>query len=116
MYTLTNIATHRFSGPEETYVLDVDRTEAGLVTISSDQHLSLLGPARLADGPVASWNTQHGNLTSLRVFDGSSSLVCTAGEDGTVAVWDLRLRGDQARAAQFNGKAHIQQFQDYTGS
>lgn len=105
MYTLTNIATHRFSGPEETYVLDVDRTEAGLVTISSDQHLSLLRPARLADGPVASWKTQHGNLTSLRVFDGSSSLVCTAGEDGTVAVWDLRLRGDQARAAQFNGKA-----------
>ncbi|KFG82962.1 hypothetical protein MANI_022579 [Metarhizium anisopliae] len=102
MYTLTNIATHRFSGPEETYVLDVDRTEAGLVTISSDQHLSLLRPARLPDGPVASWQTQHGNLTSLRVFDGSSSLVCTAGEDGTVAVWDLRLRGDQARAAQFN--------------
>ncbi|TWU76208.1 hypothetical protein ED733_003817 [Metarhizium rileyi] len=104
MYTLANVATHRFPGGEETYVLDVNRTEAGLAAISSDQHLSLLSPARLADGPVASWRTEHGNLTALRVFNAASSLVCTAGEDGTVGVWDLRLRGGNARVAQFSAK------------
>ncbi|KHN94553.1 WD40 repeat-like-containing domain protein [Metarhizium album ARSEF 1941] len=103
MYTLANIATQRFSGPEETYVLGVDRTEAGLAAISSDQQLTLLSPARLGGGAVASWQTQHGSLTSLRVLDASRSLACTAGEDGTVSVWDLRLRGAAARVAQFSG-------------
>lgn len=102
MYTLSNVAQYHFSGPDEVYVLDVHRTNAGLAAISSDQRLSLLGPARLRDGPVAAWKTEHGNLTSLRVFDGNNSLVCTAGEDGSVGVWDLRLRGAAARVAQFS--------------
>ncbi|GAB0136859.1 hypothetical protein EsDP_00005147 [Epichloe bromicola] len=102
MYTLSNVAQHHFSGPQDVYALDVHRTEAGLATISSDQQLSLLSPARLGDGPASAWRTQHGNLTALRVFDRNSSLVCTAGEDGTVGVWDLRQQGPAARAAQFN--------------
>ncbi|KAG5995588.1 hypothetical protein E4U54_002829 [Claviceps lovelessii] len=88
MYTLTNVAHHTFSdpsSPSQTYVLDVHRTSAGLVTISSDQQLSVLSPARLADGPVCRWRAGHGNLTALRVFDGLGGVVCTAGEDGTVA-------------------------------
>ncbi|KAG6003035.1 hypothetical protein E4U21_002423 [Claviceps maximensis] len=101
MYTLANVATHHFPS-QETYVLDVRRTTAGLTTISSDQHLSLLSPARLADGPLRSWLTPHGNVTALRVLDdvGGGAVVCTAGEDGTVGVWDLRL-GEAARVAHF---------------
>ncbi|KAG5912566.1 hypothetical protein E4U42_002182, partial [Claviceps africana] len=99
MYTLANVAQHAFSAPEQDlYVLDVHRTDAGLVTISSDQHLSLLSPARVADGPLSRWHTGHGNVTALRVFDGHAAVVCTAGEDGTVGVWDLRKGG---RVAHF---------------
>ncbi|KAK2597346.1 hypothetical protein QQS21_006043 [Conoideocrella luteorostrata] len=105
MYMLNNVAQHRFSSLEEIYVLDIHRTDAGIATISSDQQLSLLSPSRLGDGPTACWKTQHSNLTTLRVFDGHNSLVCTAGEDGTVGVWDVRQKGEAARVAHFNAAA-----------
>uniref|UniRef100_A0A8H7NML2 WD40 repeat-like protein n=1 Tax=Bionectria ochroleuca TaxID=29856 RepID=A0A8H7NML2_BIOOC len=60
----------------------------GLVSISSDQKLSLLNPASLSKGPVSSFQTDHGNLTALRLF--GDNVVCTAGENGNVGVWDLR--------------------------
>ncbi|KAG5954235.1 hypothetical protein E4U58_000123, partial [Claviceps cyperi] len=85
MYSLANVVEHRFLGPEDVYVLDLQRTAAGLVAISSDQHLSLFGPGRIENGPISSWRTQHGNLTTLSLFDAQESVVCTAGEDGTVA-------------------------------
>lgn len=100
MYSLANVAEHPFLGPEAVYVLDLQRTAAGLVAISSDQHLSLFGPGRIENGPISSWRTQHGNLTTLSLFDAQESVVCTAGEDGTVGVWDLR---QSARVAQFHG-------------
>ncbi|KJZ71595.1 hypothetical protein HIM_08989 [Hirsutella minnesotensis 3608] len=71
MYTLNNVAQHQLGAGSE---------------------------------PVyASWRTEHGNLTTLRPFEeaGEGSLVCTAGEDGTVGVWDVRLAGEAARVAQF---------------
>ncbi|KAG5970618.1 hypothetical protein E4U55_001541 [Claviceps digitariae] len=102
MYPLTNVAHLSLATPsQETYVLDLHRTSAGLAALSSDQHLSLLSPARLADGPVRKWRTQHGNVTALRVYDEAAGVVCTAGEDGTVGVWDLRGAGEAARVAQF---------------
>ncbi|KAH6609433.1 hypothetical protein Trco_002779 [Trichoderma cornu-damae] len=105
MYTLTNIDQHHFSGPEDVYVLEAHRTAAGLATVASDQTLSLFDPARLRTGPVASLKTSHGNVTTLRVFDAGASLACTAGEDGSVGVWDLRQR---SRVAQFAaGQASI---------
>lgn len=69
---------------QDVYVLDVQRTSAGLTAISSDQSLSLLDPARLSQGPVRRLPTQHGNLTTLRVFDGDASVVCTAGRTGAL--------------------------------
>lgn len=100
MYTLTNIDQHHFAGSEDVYVLDAHRTAAGLATIASDQTLSLFNPARLGAGPVTSTRTSHGNVTTLRVFDAGTSIVCTAGENGSVGVWDLR---QGARVAQFEG-------------
>ncbi|KAL6813372.1 WD40-repeat-containing domain protein [Trichoderma sp. SZMC 28013] len=105
MYTLTNIDQHHFSGPEDVYVLEAHRTAAGLATVASDQTLSLFNPARLGTGPVARLRTEHGNVTTLRVFDAGTSVVCTAGENGSVGVWDLR---QGARVAQFTaGQASI---------
>jgi WD40 repeat protein len=101
MYTLTNIDQHHFSGPEDVYVLEAHRTASGLATVASDQTLSLFNPGRLGTGPVARLRTDHGNVTTLRVFDAATSVVCTAGENGSVGVWDLR---QGARVAQFTGE------------
>ncbi|KAF4991096.1 hypothetical protein FGRMN_8056 [Fusarium graminum] len=74
----------------DVYVLGIHRASAGLASISSDQFLSVLDPERLSAGPLRRLPTQHGNLTTMQVFDGNAALVCTAGENGTVGVWDLR--------------------------
>ena len=101
MYNLSNIDTHRFARGS-VYVTEVARTANGLACISSDQRLSLLDPTRLSLEPVSSWETTHGNVSALRVLDGG--MACTAGEDGTVAVWDLKIRGAGAKVAQFKGE------------
>ncbi|KAH7483092.1 hypothetical protein FOMA001_g7086 [Fusarium oxysporum f. sp. matthiolae] len=88
----------------DVYVLDIHRTSVGLASISSDQFLSVLDPARLSAGPQRRLPTQHGNLTTLRVFDSNASIVCTAGENGTVGVWDLR---QGANVVQFQGKLDV---------
>ncbi|KAF5020921.1 hypothetical protein F66182_7073 [Fusarium sp. NRRL 66182] len=96
MYSLT--CADSISLGRDVYVLDIQRTSAGLASISSDQFLSVLDPVRLSAGPQRRLPTEHGNLTTLGVFDSDSALVCTAGENGTVAVWDLR---QGARVVQF---------------
>ncbi|KAF5592152.1 mitochondrial carrier family [Fusarium pseudocircinatum] len=88
MYTL-NCADGLSLG-RDVYVLGIHRTSVGLASISSDQFLSVLDPTRLSAGPQRRLPTQHGNLTTLQVFDSNASIVCTAGENGTVGVWDLR--------------------------
>lgn len=109
MYTLANLESHRFGRGESVYVTEIARTAAGLAAISTDNALSLLDPARLSAGPVATWQTAHGaSVTALRVLDGG--LACTAGEDGTVAVWDLKMKGASAKVAQFKGESFGQLF------
>ncbi|KAM4067239.1 WD domain-containing protein [Hirsutella rhossiliensis] len=111
MYSLSNVARHQLpssaaQGGGGVYVLDLQRTGGGLVAaLASDRSLSLLDPARLGQGPpAAAWRADHGGATTtLRPFGAGegAALVCTAGEDGTVGVWDVRLRGDAARVAHF---------------
>ncbi|CRK10986.1 hypothetical protein BN1708_009996 [Verticillium longisporum] len=101
MYMLAPVAGHRFTGREEVYVLDIHRLGAGLASITSDQQLSLFDPARLGAGPITSLPTAHGNIKALRPFDRSASTVCTGGDDGTVALWDLRNPPSSALAARF---------------
>ncbi|PNH41118.1 hypothetical protein VD0004_g5960 [Verticillium dahliae] len=101
MYMLAPVAGHRFTGREEVYVLDIHRLGASLASIPSDQQLSLFDPARLGAGPITSLPTAHGNIKALRPFDRSASTVCTGGDDGTVALWDLRNPPSSALAARF---------------
>lgn len=110
MYLLTNVDSHHVSSTasdSETYILDIHRTAAGLASIASSQHLALYDPAALSLGLLSSWPTAHGNVSSLRVFDDKLSLLCTTGEDGTVAVWDPRLSGGAAQVARFNGASAL---------
>lgn len=98
MYTLSVSDEHRFGA--DIYVLDLLRTPlGGLASIASDQKLSLLDPASLRRGPVSSFATDHGNLTTLRIF--GDNVVCTAGENGSIGVWDLRAG---SKVVQFAGE------------
>lgn len=110
MYTLSSVARHHFpaarGGDDAAYVLDLHRTAGGgLVSTTSDQRLTLLDAARLGGdgGAAASWALPHGDggVAALRALDG---LVCTAGADGSAAVWDVRSAGAGARVAYFRGE------------
>lgn len=99
MYNLSCVDGHRFG---DVYVLDIQRLNAGLSAISSDQKLGLFDPARVGQGPIKSYQTNHGNLTCLRTFDWQNSVVCTAGENGEVSVWDMR-EASKPQVAHFAG-------------
>lgn len=96
MYNLSKADAFRNPGSDPAYVLEIIPVAGGLAAISSDQKLTLFNPLRLSQGPQRTIRTAHGNITCARAFDASSSIVCTAGENGTVSLWDLRL--DSARA------------------
>lgn len=95
-----------------TYVLDVARTANGIATTSTDQRLTLFYPFRLSAGPLASVVTDHGNITVMKVL-GDGKTVCTAGENGTVAVWSFETPGKIVPVAQFQGQLPFQpRFED----
>ncbi|KAL2257186.1 hypothetical protein VTK26DRAFT_547 [Humicola hyalothermophila] len=102
MYQLVCSDGYKHPSPE-TYILDILPVASGLVATASDQSLSLLDPLRLSQGPIRNIKTDHGNLTSARVYSAADSIICTAGEKGTVSVWDLRLAPANARALQIGG-------------
>lgn len=103
MYNLSQADAFQNPGPDPAYVLEIAPVDAGLAAISSDQNLTLFNPLRLGQGPIRTIRTSHGNVTCARVFDASTSLICTAGENGTVSLWDLRLDGSKAQVAQPTG-------------
>lgn len=103
-------------GDGDVFVLDVlelpsPNGSSGLVSISSDQTLSLFDLHRtLRAGPTRSVSLCHGNVTAMRLWDSSStgsgqgSLVCTAGENGTAAVWDVRVPDAKAEVMRIAGR------------
>lgn len=90
MYSLREAAS--FHVPE-TYILDIANTSLGVLALSSDRRLSLL--RHDLGGVVRSFETGHGVLGVV-----NEGVVCTAGEDGGVSIWDLRAGG---RVAEFRG-------------
>ncbi|ROV93280.1 hypothetical protein VSDG_06859 [Cytospora chrysosperma] len=108
MYNLNKADAFQNPGSDPAYVLEIIPVAGGLAAISSDQKLSLFDPLRLSQGPQKTIRTAHGNITCARAFDASGSVVCTAGENGTVSLWDLRLDGPKAQvAAPAGGDAPI---------
>lgn len=103
MYQLVNAEKFWYPG-RDTYVLDILPVATGFATTASDQTLSLFDPLRLSQGPKETIRTDHGNLTAAKVYSASDSVVCTAGENGTISVWDLRLNPSSARAMQIGGE------------
>ncbi|KAK8064792.1 WD domain-containing protein [Apiospora phragmitis] len=90
MFNLSCVDGFRYPGLDEVYVLDLIPLAQGAATISSDQKLCVFNPLSLRPGPLTTLQTKHGNLTCAKAFDLVGSVVCTAGEDGSVSLWDLR--------------------------
>lgn len=104
MFNLTCVDGFRYPGLEEVYVTDLIPLTQGPATISSDQKLCLFNPLSLRPGPVKTLQTNHGNLTCAKAYDLGGSIVATAGENGSVSMWDLRLDGKQAEVASMMGE------------
>ncbi|KAK7984887.1 WD domain-containing protein [Apiospora saccharicola] len=100
MFNLSCVDGFRFPGLEEVYILDLVPLAQGPATISSDQKLCAFNPLSLRPGPVTTLQTKHGNLTCAKAFDLVGSVVCTAGEDGSVSLWDLRKDPREAEVAR----------------
>ncbi|KAI0474045.1 WD40-repeat-containing domain protein [Xylariaceae sp. FL0804] len=115
MYPLACTDGYRIPVREEVYVLDVVPLASGPATIASSQQLSLFDPGSLRTGPVADYVTNHGNVTCASALGGGggdpsaasdfSSVVCTAGEDGSVSMWDLRQGAARAEVARMADNA-----------
>lgn len=103
MYNLSKADAYQNPGRDPAYVLEIIPVAGGLAAISSDQNLALFDPMRLSQGPVKTIRTPHGNITCAKAFDESNSIICTAGENGTVSLWDLRLDGSKAQIAAPTG-------------
>jgi len=91
MYSLSCVDGYKQTDRDgEVYITGLISLEAGLATTSSDQILSLFSPAAVGAGPTRTFRTHHGNINCAKVFDASTSTLCTAGEDGSISIWDLR--------------------------
>lgn len=103
MYQLVCADGYEYPGAGSTYITEIIPLATGLAATSSDQRLCLFDPVRLSQGPLKSIRTNHGNLTCARPYSPGDSVVATAGENGTVTVWDLRLDTTKAQALQIQG-------------
>lgn len=103
MFNLTCVDQFRYPGVDEVYVTDLVPLTQGPATISSDQKLCLFDPLGLRPGPTNTLQTSHGNLTCAKAYDLGGSVVATAGENGSVSMWDLRQDGKQAEVARMAG-------------
>ncbi|KAI8624113.1 WD40-repeat-containing domain protein [Xylariaceae sp. FL1651] len=107
MYSLTCIDGYKIPTRQEVYVLDIVPFVSGPATISSDQKLSLFDPLSLKTGPIIDLVTHHGNITCARAFDAANAGVCTAGENGTISLWDLRQDVRHAEVAKFTTESQV---------
>lgn len=100
MYELSRVDGYQY--PDGAYVVELMPTKSGLVASSSNQTISLFDPYKLSQGPVQRIQTDHGNLTSTRVYKAEDSHVCSTGQNGTISLWDLRLDPSRAQALRID--------------
>jgi WD40 repeat protein len=103
MYMLTCSDGYQYRDPGGVYVLDVIPCGSGLAAISSNQTISLFNPLFINEGPVKVIRTNHGNLSTARVYNAGESIIATTGENGSISLWDLRLDPGNALALQLSG-------------
>jgi WD40 repeat protein len=90
MYTLDASGLFRVEQPQETYIYQIEPIRDEIAAISSDDYLRLVSPTSLHGPALKVIPNVHAKVTCLKALDGQNSIVCTAGRDGRVNIWDLR--------------------------
>ena len=110
MYNLSCSDGYRYPGSEPTYITDIVPVATGLAAAASDQSIRIFDPLRLNQGPIKRLQTDHGNLTTTKAFNPSESIICTAGENGTISLWDLRLESSNAQVLRIDSLSPLPPF------
>jgi len=114
MYNLNTTSSFHITSPAGTYVYDIVPVAAGLAAISSDDSLRLLDPLTLNAGPVNEIKKVNADVTCLKAVnaggEGDAVVVCTAGRDGKVALWDPRsgAKVGEVRSGELHGTSSSQ--------
>lgn len=90
MYTLDGSEAFRIDQPEGTYLYHLEPVAEEVAVISSDDCLRLIDPISLHGPALKVIPKVHTEVTCLKALDGQNAIVCTAGRDGRVNIWDLR--------------------------
>jgi WD40 repeat protein len=90
MYTLDGSEAFRIDRPEGTYIYHLEPVAGEVAVISSDDCLRLIDPTSLHGPALKVIRKVHTEVTCLKALDGQNAIVCTAGRDGRVNIWDLR--------------------------
>lgn len=90
MYTLDVKGTFRIEHPPDTYIYHIEPVANGIAAISSDDCLRLIDPLVLHEPALNVVQNIHTEVTCLKPLDAQNSIVCTAGRDGKVNIFDLR--------------------------
>lgn len=110
MYQLDSNAVFKLEG--NTYIYDIQPVAGSIVFISSDNNLRVVDPLALNSAPLATFRDVHNGVTCLKALESDNSTVVTAGSDGKVNVFDLRLAKTAAKVATFQtGKYKFSNFQ-----
>jgi WD40 repeat protein len=90
MYTFDASGSFRVDEPQETYIYNIEPIGDEIVAISSDNCLRLISPTSLHGPALKVIPKVHLEVTCLKALDGQNAIVCTAGRDGRVNIWDIR--------------------------
>ena len=94
---LKSLASSSLSLPSGSYIysiLPLSKSN-GLAVISSDDSLRIFNRESLQLNSDGVLPNVHEGVTCVKNFDGGPDLVITAGRDGYVRTWDLRMGGNK---------------------
>lgn len=87
-----------FQAPKDTYIYSIIPISGGIGVISSDDSLRLFDPNNL-ETPHATLKGVNRDVTCVKAFgEGNSEIVCTAGRDGRICLWDPRTNKQLSQA------------------
>jgi WD repeat-containing protein 89 len=90
MYTLEVTGAFRIDQPQGTYIYHLEPVADEIAAISSDDCLRLVNPTSLHGPALKVIPKVHAEVTCLKALEGQNFIVCTAGRDGRINIWDLR--------------------------
>ena len=99
MYTLDATGVFRIEQPPDTYIYHIEPVADRIAAISSDNCLRLIDPLFLNGPALNTIQNIHAEVTCLKILDAENGIICTAGRDGKIAIFDLR---EKARVTEMS--------------